>query len=113
VYDPKTDSYNNPWSQPGYQNHHQLTESLEQLGKVPHHKLSEAAHNLFGPKGGDMFMNTVETLKNMRDVKYFVEVGGVNVPVGWVGAVTSEVLKESTKADDNMQQAQEDAGTAG
>jgi hypothetical protein len=110
VYDPQTGKYNNPWTQQGYQNHQQLTQSLEQLGHVPHEKLSDAAHKLFGPKGGDTFMHTIETLKNMRDPAYFVKVGGVDVPVGWVGAVTSEVLKESTKADDNRESAREDAG---
>lgn len=61
-------------------------------------------------EGDDAFMHTVETLKNMRAPAYTVNFRGVEVPVGWVGAVTSEVLEVSATADDNQEKAREDAG---
>jgi hypothetical protein len=113
VYDPQSGKYNNPWSQQGYQNHQQLTQSLDQIGHVPQEKLSDIAHKLLGPKGGDMFMDGVQGLKNMRDPGYFVNVKGVEIPVGWLGATMTEVMKESVKVDDNKEDARSDAGVEG
>ncbi|HEX6357458.1 hypothetical protein [Actinophytocola sp.] len=113
MYDPQTGKYNNPWTPEGYQNHAQFTQSLDQLSHVPQEKVSDIAHKLLGPKGGDMFMNTLQTLKDLRDPGYFVKVGGVEVPVGWIGATMTEVMKEAVKVDDNKEDAREDAGVEG
>ncbi|MCT2585514.1 WXG100 family type VII secretion target [Actinophytocola gossypii] len=107
----KQDSPWTGWSKDGYRNHAQLMRPINQLNRLPQNVIRAAAQRLFGNKQANSFMDALDTLNSVRDPKWTVNVGGVEMPLGMFGAMASQVGNEATKEDDNKDDAREAAGT--
>lgn len=100
------------WTKGGYRNHEQLMRPINQLNRWPQHMIEGIARRLFGQKQAGDVLHALETAKNVRDPKYLVTVGGMQIPLGAFGASFSQMANEATKADDGRQDAREAAGAS-
>lgn len=98
------------WTKGGYRNHEQLMRPINKLNQLPQNVVADIARKLFGNKGANDVMHALETAKNVREPKYMITVGGVQIPLGAFGASFSQMANEATKADDNKEDAREAAG---